>query len=184
MNRLPDPLKPTAPQAGQPHINPAAIEFLHDIETAMQDAQRMADEQTPRIPTFYKDPTETPKIGAMPPVAQPGRAPMSQKASDASGLILSVGVATPLVGGGIALVLWATGKANPTVIGWCVGGAVALVVAGTAFVRSLKATVEAAPPEIHQHHYGPVHQVYDHSTHEHTSHGVWVKNEHDHSTNL
>lgn len=185
MNRLPDPLKPTAPQAGQPHPDKAraAVDFLHSVETAMQNAiQQIADEQTPRIPTFYKDPTPNPAIGTTPPVTQPGRAPMSQKAADASGLILSIGIASPLIGGGFALAMWSTGLANPTVIGWIVGGTIALVAAGTVLIRALKATVEAAPPEIHQHHYGPVYQ--DHSTHEHTSRGVWVRNDHDHSTNL
>lgn len=179
MNRLPDPLKPTAPQAGQPHdTESVANELMASVNRAI------AEELAKPYVTSYRDETSTPIIGSMPPHAQPGRAPMSQKASDASGLILSVGVACPLVGGGFALAMWSTGLANPTVIGWCVSGAVALVAAGAFFLRSLKATVEAAPPEIHQHHYGPVHQVYDHSTHEHTSHGVWVKNEHDHSTNL
>lgn len=183
MNRLPDPTQPIAPKAGQPVHNPAAVAFLHDIETAMQDAaQRIADEQTPRIPTFYKDPTETPKIGTTPPVAQPGRAPMSQKATDATGIILAVGIAAPLVGGGFALAMWGTSVANLKVIGAIVGGAIGIVIAVKSLLGSARAVAEAAPPVVHQHNYGPVHQ--DQSTHEHKSSGVFVRNNHDHSTNL
>ena len=177
MNRLPDPLKPTAPQAGQPH-DPESVanELMASVNRAI------AEELAKPYVTSFRDKTSTPTIGSMPPHPQPGRAPMSQKASDASGLILSVGVASPLVGGGIALALWGTGQANPTVIAWIAGGAVALVVAATAFLKTAKTAVEAAPPVIHQYFTGTTH--IDHSSHEHTSRGVWVRNHNDHSTNL
>jgi len=184
VNRLPDPTQPTAPKAGQPHVDTTANDLLHSIETAMQDAaQRIAAEQTPRIPTFYKDPTETPQIGTAPPVMQPGRAPMSQKAADATGLILAVGIAAPLIGGGFALAMWGTSLANFKVIGAIAGGVIGIALAVKSLLGSARDVVEAAPPTIHQHFDGAVvHQ--DHSTHEHKSSGVWVRNDHDHSTNL
>lgn len=183
MNRLPDPTQPTAPQAGQPTVDTAAHAFLQSVETAMQEAnQAIADEQTPKIPTFYKDPTPNPAIGNMPPVAQPGRAPMSQKASDASGLILAVGIASPLMGGGFALAMWGTSFANFKVIGVIVGGVIGIVLAAKSFLTSAKDVVEAAPPEVHQHFNGTVHQ--DHSIHKHESRGMWVRNNIDDSTNL
>lgn len=161
MNHLPGPdTQPHAPQTGQP-INPAAQAFLADIEDALAQARK----PTPTTPTFYKDPTTVPAIGTAPPVPQPGRPPMSQRAVDLNTTILSSSVLVAALGGAASAALWASGHANTTVIAWvcacivAVPAAIALpVLALKALMKSAKEVVEAAPPVINQTYSGNVYQ--------------------------
>ncbi|MGW3821823.1 hypothetical protein ACWEAF_05815 [Streptomyces sp. NPDC005071] len=121
----------------------------------------------------YRDTTPLPLVGTAPPVAQPGRPPMSQKATDASALMLSGGVASFLVGGSASLVMVASGYADPVALAIALGAPVALALAIGRLVGRVKATVEAAPPTIHQHYTGNVTQD-QRSTHTATR-GVWAK---------
>jgi hypothetical protein len=108
--------------------------------------------------TAYRDPTPIPAIGPTPPVAQPGRPPMSQKATDASTIMLAAGVAFVPIGGSLSLVLYALGHVDPVVVGVVSIGSV-LVLGGVAkVVSAIKAAVEAAPAEQHHHYSGPVSQ--------------------------
>ncbi|MCX4849834.1 hypothetical protein [Streptomyces sp. NBC_00893] len=108
--------------------------------------------------TFYRDDTPLPVVGTAAPVSQPGRPPMSQRATDASALMLSGGVATALVGGTASLVMVASGSADPVVCAIVVGAPTALVLALGRLVGRVKDTVEAAPPTNHYHYNGDVHQ--------------------------
>ncbi|MCX4911817.1 hypothetical protein [Streptomyces sp. NBC_00878] len=142
----------------------AAAAFLADIEDTMRDAnQDVAAEQMPRIPTSYRDPVPAPTIGTAPPVSQPGRPAMSQRAVDLNTTILSTSVLTAMLGGAVTGILWASGEANPTVIAWICGCIVAVpaaiglpVLALKGLMKSAKEVVEAAPPEIHNHFNGTV----------------------------
>lgn len=60
------------------------------------DAERLiaAVNEAMEPPTTYRDPSPNPTIGTTPPVPQPGRPPMSQKATDASMLMLAAGAAS------------------------------------------------------------------------------------------
>jgi hypothetical protein len=98
---------------------------------------------------------------------------MNQKATDASALMLSGGVASLLVGGSASLVMWASGYADPVALAIALGAPVALVLAIGRLVGRVKATVEAAPATHHHHYNGPIHQD-QRSTHTQT-HGVWAK---------
>lgn len=159
MNHLPAPDNtPTAPQAGQPTVDDNARKFLADLESAYA-AQRT------QFPTHYRDDTKPPAIGTAPPVPQPGRPPMSQKAVDLNTTILSSSVLTAVLGGAATAVLWASGQANPTVIAWACGCAVAVpaalaipVLALKSLMTSAKEVVQAAPPEHHHHYSGHVYQ--------------------------
>lgn len=108
------------------------------------------------LPTAYRDPSPLPTVGTAAPVAQPGRPPMSQRATDASALMLAAGAATVPVGGTAALVLWALGGVDPVAIGLTGASAVgALLALGRVIARAGQATA----PVTHHHHYrGPVHQ--------------------------
>lgn len=108
----------------------------------------------PEIPS-WKDGS---RIGDTPPVAQPGRTPMSQKATDVSVLMLAAGGTSFLVCGGAALVMWASESADPVVCGIVFGAPTALVLAIGRLVGRVKATVEAAPAPVHNHFNGNVHQ--------------------------
>ncbi|MFJ7297527.1 hypothetical protein [Streptomyces collinus] len=178
MTRLPDHAKPTALQAGQPTLTPADEQRIDRIA----DAFNQALEQATTVPTsFHNDalPT-TPTIGTTPPVAQPGRPPMSQRAVDLNTTILSSSVLAAVLGGSTTAVLWASGQADPTVIGWICAGIVALPVALTApvlavkgLMKSAKEVAQAAPPVIHQHYSGPITQT--HNTINADNRGIWAK---------
>lgn len=105
--------------------------------------------------TFHRDDTPLPLVGTAPPVIQPGRAPMSQGAVDASTMMLSGGVATVLIGGTASLLMVASGHADPVVCGIVCGAPAVLVLALSQLVKRAKGVL----PEEHHHHYaGPVTQ--------------------------
>ncbi|MFD9603303.1 hypothetical protein [Streptomyces sp. NPDC059970] len=108
--------------------------------------------------TFHRDDTPLPAVGTTPPVPQPGRPPMSQRATDASALMLSGGAASLLVGGSASLVMLASGSADPVVCAVVLGAPAVLVLAIGRLVGRVKATVEAAPPTHHHHYNGDVYQ--------------------------
>lgn len=108
--------------------------------------------------TAYRDDSPLPAVGATPPVPQPGRPPMSQRATDASALMLAGGAATVMVGGGASLVMLASGYADPAVCAIVLGAPAVVVLAVSRLVGRVKSVVEAAPPTVNQHYYGAVTQ--------------------------
>ncbi|MET7713679.1 hypothetical protein [Streptomyces sp. NPDC005407] len=134
------------PPGGQPALNDQAQRFLAAVEEAMAT-------------TSFRDDSAVPVIGTAPPVAQPGRPPMSQKATDASALMLSAGAASLPIGAVAVGIMLASGYADPTVIGMICAApaAVALPILALArLLRRAKDVAEAAPPEHHHHYNGPV----------------------------
>lgn len=126
-------------------------------------------------PTRYRDETPVPAIGAALPVPQPGRTPMSQRATDTSALILSAGIASLPIGGVTALIIYALGNANPVALAVGAGAPVGLAVpilALSSLIKRAKTTVEAAPPTIHQHYTGTV--IQDQRTVNTTTRGMWA----------
>jgi hypothetical protein len=121
------------------------------------EAERLINEAL-NIPTAYRDPTPIPAVGPTPPVPQPGRPPMSQRATDASALMLTAGLAT-VPPGLIAIgVLVASDYANPAVIGMICVAPAAIAVPILAVARLLGSAKEVVPA-VHTHHYtGPVSQ--------------------------
>ncbi|WP_309049145.1 hypothetical protein [Streptomyces sp.] len=108
------------------------------------------------VATRYKDVTPVPATGYAPPETQPGRAPMSQRATDISGTMLAAGIASVPISGGISLVMWTVGQVNPVVVGIVCVAPVAFLGALSRVFKSAKAAAEAAPPVIHQHYEGTV----------------------------
>lgn len=154
MTVLPEPT-PTAPAAGQA-TNPLTDSV---IEAAVEHALQK---------TFHRDDTPVPAVGTAPPVAQPGRPPMSSKAVDDSVRMLSASVVIAVTGGSTTAVLWASGYANPAVVALVFGGPTALVLALGRLAKRAKGVL----PEEHHHHYtGPVDQRTTHSS----TRGVWAK---------
>ncbi|MEK8175066.1 hypothetical protein NKH77_56210 [Streptomyces sp. M19] len=101
---------------------------------------------------------------------QPGRPPMSQKATDASGVMLAASIASVPLGGSASLVLWTLGHVDPVVVGIVAAAPVAALCALCRVLKSVKAAREAAPPEHHHHYNGPVTQ--DHTNITTTTRGV------------
>lgn len=129
--------------------DPAAL-AMTDQEAEVKARQIIAD-----FATSYRDDTPLPTVGTAPPVAQPGRPPMSQGATDASALMLTGSVLTVAVGGSGSLVMLASGYADPVVCAIVFGAPAVLVLALARLMRRAK---DALPAEIHQHYTGPVHQ--------------------------
>jgi hypothetical protein len=167
MNQLPE----WRPMLGQPRP-------LSD-EAAAAEAKRIIREALQEEParTSYRDDRPLPVTGTAPPVAQPGRPPMSQRATDASALMLSGGVASLLVGGSASLVMLASGYADPVVCGIVTGAPAVLVLTLSRLARRAKEVVEAVPPVIHQTYTGNVQQ---HSQTVHSQSRLWGKS----TTNL
>ncbi|MFF9309939.1 hypothetical protein ACF1BS_03420 [Streptomyces sp. NPDC014748] len=156
MTVLPEPT-PTAPAAGQ------AVTPLSDavIQAAVRDIINQ---------TSYRDPTPVPKIGTALPVPQPGRPPMSQRATDISTVTLAAGAAAVPIGGSASLVLYTLGHVDPTALAIGAAAPVALILALGGLLRR----VRGALPETHHHHYeGVVYQ--DQRSVQTKNTGVWAK---------
>ena len=148
MTTLPDPRErhAHAPTAGQPNLTDAILEAA--VDNAIAEARR-------------HDATPQAFIGNTPPVIQPGKAPMSETAANVSGVMVASSLPILALGGAATGILWASGHADPTVVGCIVAAPAALAVpllALSRLVKRAKETVEAAPPIIHQHYTGTVHQ--------------------------
>jgi hypothetical protein len=139
---------------------------MTDAEAETKARQIIAD-----FATSYRDDSPVPTVGTAPPVAQPGRPPMSQKAVDASALMLSAGVASLPIGGMTSLVLYALGHVDPVSLGIGAGAPVVLVLAISRLLARAKQVVEAAPAEHHHHYAGDVYQRHSHSE----NRSVWNK---------
>lgn len=112
-------------------------------------------------PTTYRDPTPTPTFGPTPPVPQPGRPPMSQKATDASMVMLAAGAASLPIGGSIALVLHTLGHVDPAALAIGAAAPVALVLAVGALIRAAGRGMQGIGAEHHHHYNGPVSQQHN-----------------------
>ncbi|MFH9426415.1 hypothetical protein [Streptomyces sp. NPDC017529] len=120
------------------------------------------------VATSYRDVTPVPTTGDAMPWPQPGRPPMSQRATDASGLMLAGGLASLPLGAAASLVLWASGQADP--VSLAVGGTapVALVLAIAFTARCFR----GVHTETHHHYEGTVVQ---HTTNvDQTTRGVFA----------
>ncbi|MFJ5302160.1 hypothetical protein [Streptomyces sp. NPDC088350] len=137
---------------------------MTDDEAAVEAARIIADayRPVPETPTSYRDPSPLPAYGSTPPVTQPGTPPMSQRAVDASRLMLTAGLST-VPPGLIAIgVLIASRHADPTVIGMICAAPAAIAVPILAIARLIRSAGEAAPDTHHHHYTGPIRQ--EHTT--------------------
>lgn len=125
---------------------------------AARDLINSVFEDTPATPTAYRDPSPIPAIGSSAPVAQPGRPPMSQRATDASALMLAAGAASLPIGGATSLVLYTLGTVDPAALAIGAAAPVALVLAVGALIRSAGRGMQGIGAEHHHHYNGPVSQ--------------------------
>ncbi|MCX5145111.1 hypothetical protein [Streptomyces sp. NBC_00338] len=141
--------QPTRP--GQPDpVMKQALQIAAAVDEAYMEKRTAVRIDDPDVPS-WKDGA---RIGTAPAVPQPGQPPMSQWAVDASGVMKGIAVASLPVGGA----LWLVGQVDPLTLGIMCGSPVALALAVGRLVAHIKATVEAAPPTIHQHYNGSVTQ--------------------------
>lgn len=150
MNINPPDTNKTEPATCAPHIDAQLQQFRAAVDAA-------------RISTYHRDESKLPITGDAPPVPQPGRPPMSQRAVDLNTTILTSSVLTATLGGSATAILWASGHANPTVIAWVGGCVLAIPVAITlpvlalkSLVKSAKEVAQATPAPVHHHYNGNV----------------------------
>jgi hypothetical protein len=144
---------------------------------AMTDAEAEAEARqiiaAAYQPTSYRDTTPIPTIGTAPPVAQPGRPPMSQGATDASVLMIAGAGSVSMVSLSAGVLMYLSQYANPVVCGVVFGAPTVLVLALSRLVRHVKQVVEAAPPVIQQTYTGAVYQ--DQRNVQTRTSGVWAR---------
>ncbi|MFI7890905.1 hypothetical protein ACIFUY_06530 [Streptomyces sp. CACIS-1.16CA] len=148
---------PEQPVAGQPDptIHDNARRFLAAVDEALLAGQA----------TSYRDPTTLPAVGDAPPVPQPGQPPMSQWATDASGVLKAVSVASLPIGGA----LWIVGQVDPLTLGIILGSPAVAALAVARLVAKVKDANQATQPVV-QNYYGTVH--HDERTVTSTTRGV------------
>ncbi|MER5843204.1 hypothetical protein ABT099_23490 [Streptomyces prasinus] len=134
-------------------------------EVAEKEAQRLIGDAY--RPTAFRDDSPLPAVGTAPPVPQPGRPPMSQRATDISTMMLAAGVASMPVGGSVSLVLYTLGHVDPVSLAIGATAPVALVLAIGGLLRSLR----GIHTEHHHHYTGIVTQT----TVNAKSTGVWAR---------
>ncbi|MFE0654212.1 hypothetical protein ACFVZH_37280 [Streptomyces sp. NPDC059534] len=148
----------------EPQPSPKTTALAADLIAAVEDAIAPAAPVVP-MATSYRDTTPEPVIGDALPVAQPGRPPMSQKATDASVVMLAGGAGVLMAGTGAGVALWALAGVDPLTLGLAVGAPVAVVAALARLVRRAGQAAQQAAPVTHHHHYaGPVRQTHSHQT--------------------
>ncbi|MCM1943685.1 hypothetical protein NC239_36460 [Streptomyces sp. G3] len=152
----------------------AADRPLNDDEAKARARQLIEEAYKP---TSYRDDSPVPAYGPTPPVPQPGRPPMSQRATDASGLMLAGSVASLSVGGATSLVLYTLGQVDPVTLAVGAAGPVALVLAVGSLIRSAGRAKADAHTEHHHHYNGAVRQETTNVSS--TTKGLFAKNRND-----
>ncbi|MFJ6316057.1 hypothetical protein ACIQJW_08250 [Streptomyces californicus] len=152
---------PEQPVAGQPDPTDRAEvrKLAHAVETVLLE----------EMATYHRDTTPLPAVGATPPVSQPGQPPMSQWATDASGVLKAVSVASLPIGGA----LWIVGQVDPLTLGIILGSPAAVALAVARLVAKVKDANQAAQPVV-QNYYGNVH--HDERTVTSTTRGLIANN--------
>lgn len=136
---------PEQPVAGQP--DPAIRHNAEHLVAAVDEALLA------RRVTSYRNPTPLPTVGTAPPVAQPGTPPMSQWATDASGVLKAVSVASLPIGGA----LWIVGQVDPLTLAIIFGSPAVAALALARLVAKVKDANQAAPQPVTNHYHGAVH---------------------------
>ncbi|MCG5121601.1 hypothetical protein ACWGS5_13600 [Streptomyces albidoflavus] len=148
----------------EPHTQPT--EPLTEQQAAFEAARLIADAYSDGAPaaTRYADTRPLPTTGDAMPWPQPGRPPMSQRATDLSGLMVAGGIASLPAGAAAALVTWAVGQANPVSLAVAGSAPVALVLAVAVVARCLRGV--SLHTEEHHHFQAPVvqYRAYDQRT--------------------
>lgn len=140
--------------------NAIGAQPLSEAQAAAEAARLIAEGYSTTGPTAtsYKDIAPLPTTGDAVPCAQPGRPPMSQRATDASALMLSGSVAALSVGGATSLVLYTLGQVDPVALAVGTAGPVSLVLAAGSLLRAVGRAKADAHTETHHHYAGTVRQ--------------------------
>jgi hypothetical protein len=142
------------------------------MDATREQAQHLIDAVNDALatPTHYRDDTPLPVVGTAPPVAQPGRPPMSQRATDTSVMMLAGAGSVSMVSLSAGVLMYLSQYADPIVCGIVFGAPTTVVLA----LARLVGRAKAAAPDVHHHTYlGTV----DQRTVNTDARGVWAKNQ-------
>ncbi|MGW8768379.1 hypothetical protein ACWGN5_38540 [Streptomyces sp. NPDC055815] len=155
----------------QPTPKTTAADLIAAVEDALATAAGAPAEP---MATSYRDTTPVPAVGDALPVAQPGRPPMSPKATDAAVVMLAGGAGVLMAGTGAGVALWALAGVDPVTFALAAGAPVAVVAALARLVRRAGQAAQQAAPITHHHTYtGPVRQ--EHRTTTTTTRGILAR---------
>ncbi|MFB7764232.1 hypothetical protein [Streptomyces xiamenensis] len=132
-----------------------------DAYEAFEAARLLAEAYSSNAPvaTNYRDITPVPTQGEAVPHAQPGRPPMSQRATDHATLVLAYSIGSVPLGAATSLVLWSLSTVSPTTLAIAAAAPPALlaavVIAAKLIGRAVADGAAALPPTVHHHHTGP-----------------------------
>ncbi|MEV5619415.1 hypothetical protein [Streptomyces bacillaris] len=134
---------PEQPVAGQPD----------PVMARAREIAAAVDEVLAEKATSYRDPAPLPAVGPTPPVAQPGQPPMSQWATDASGVLKGVGAVSIPIG----IAVWIVGQVDPLTLGIIFGSPAVAALAVARLVAKVKDANQNAPQPVTNHYHGAVH---------------------------
>ncbi|MYW33610.1 hypothetical protein [Streptomyces sp. SID2119] len=135
---------PEQPVAGQPNTT-----IRRNADQLMAAINEIQIEKA----TSYRDTSPLPAVGSAPPVQQPGQLAMSQWATDASGVLKAVSVASLPIGVGV----WIVGQVEPLTLGIIFGSPAVAALAVARLVAKVKDANQAAPQPVTNHFHGNVH---------------------------
>ncbi|MDI3390470.1 hypothetical protein QIS99_30390 [Streptomyces sp. B-S-A8] len=109
--------------------------------------------------THVRDTTPVPDHGDAVPIAQPGRPPMSQRATDHASLVLAYSVGSLPVGAAFSLLLWSLSNVPTETLVIAAVAPVSLVatvgLAARMIGRAVRDSADALPDHTEHHHHGP-----------------------------
>ncbi|MFD6113857.1 hypothetical protein ACFWG0_27640 [Streptomyces yangpuensis] len=130
-------------------------------QEAFEAARLLAEAYSSNIPaaTHHRDIVTEPTQGHAMPHVQPGRPPMSQKATDHASLVLAYSAGSLPVGAAISLVLWSLSSVDATTLAIAAAAPAGLVatigIAARMIGRAVREGASALPTTtVHEHH-GP-----------------------------
>ncbi|WP_369265809.1 hypothetical protein [Streptomyces harbinensis] len=151
----------TPAASNEPTTAGAALPARTEAEAAAEAARLLAEAYSTTAPvaTHYRDITPVPAQGDAVPHPQPGRPPMSQRATDHATLVLVYSIGSLPVSGAASLLLWTLSSVSPVALAIIAATPpVCLAAFGIAAKLVSGAVAEGAaalPPTIHHHHTGP-----------------------------
>ncbi|WP_434600222.1 hypothetical protein [Streptomyces sp. A5-4] len=153
------------------HSHHSAERSPMSAQDAFEAARLLAEAYSSDAPlaTRYRDITPAPAQptqGDAVPYAQPGRPPMSQKATDHASLVLAYSIGSLPVGAALSLVLWSLSSVDPTTLAIAAAAPAGLVttigITARMIGRAVRDGASALPDTtVHQHH-GPTYVQHTH----------------------
>lgn len=141
-------------------------------QEAFEAARLLAEAYSHDAPaaTHYRDITPQPTRGDAMPYAQPGRPPMSQKATDHASLVLAYSIGSLPLGAALSLVLWSLSSLDTTTLAIAAAAPAGLVgtlgITARMIGRAVRDSAGALPDTtVHQHH-GPTYVQHTQVHHE------------------